>query len=134
MVAEKPVRLLLLAGGAAAVAFLAWHFFGPEGKEPEKKTPEEARGELAKSDAPPETRAEAAAQLGAMRDRQSVPQLIAALEDDDLHVRARANAAVIQILGADFMFRADDPPERRRQAVERIKKHWEAWLAKEPLP
>ena len=134
MFAEKYVRLCVLAGGAAAVAFLVWYFFGPSGTEPEKKTPEEARAELAKSDAPPESRAEAAAQLGAMRDRQSMPQLIAALEDDDLNVRARANAAVIQILGADFFFRADDPPERRRQAVERIKKHWNAWLAKEPLP
>ena len=132
MAGEKAVRLLLLAGGVAAVAFLAWYLFDPFGGE-RQRTPEEVRAELAGSDSP-EVRADSAGRLGAWHDRQSMPQLIAALDDDDLNVRARAGAAVIEILGADFLFRADDPPQRRRQAVERIKKHWEAWLAKEPLP
>ena len=43
MTGEKLIRIVVLAGGAAAVAFMVWYFFGPKGTEPEKRTPEEAR-------------------------------------------------------------------------------------------
>lgn len=59
------------------------------------------------------------------RDLASAPTVIALLEHPDPKVRGRAGAAVRKILGADFGFRANDPPEKRRKIVKIIKDDFE---------
>ena len=73
-------------------------------------------------------RADAAARLGAMRDEQSMPLLLEAMEDPDPLVRGRSGVAVQKIMKADYYFRANDPPERRRQALAKIRIAWEGYV------
>jgi hypothetical protein len=61
-------------------------------------------------------------------------ELLGAMGDADPRVRARAGVAVQKILHADFFFRADDPPEKRRAAIARIRAHWESWRGKLDVP
>ncbi len=54
-----------------------------------------------------------------------MPALLDALEHESALVRGAAGAAVKRLLSVDLGYRHDDPPERRRQAVERIRKYWD---------
>lgn len=72
----------------------------------------------------PEVRAAAAQGLGRTRDIDSLPALIDAMEDESPLVRGRAGAAVKQIVGLDYEFRALDPPEERQKAVDFYRKFW----------
>jgi HEAT repeat protein len=74
---------------------------------------------------PPGVRAAAADALGQWRDLSSMDQLLLAMEDSDPYVRGRASMAVRRILGADYYFRATDPPAQRRQALAVIRQDWE---------
>ncbi len=74
------------------------------------------------------TRADAASRLGAMRDEQSMPLLIEAMEDPDPLVRGRSGVAVQKIMKADYYFRANDPPEKRREALAKIRTAWEGYM------
>jgi len=56
-----------------------------------------------------------------VRDHRSLPTAIDLLDHPDPLVRGRAGAAVREILGADFGFRANDPPEKRAKVVAMIK-------------
>jgi HEAT repeat protein len=76
-----------------------------------------------------QARAEAAAKLGEMGDEESMPALLRAMEDPNPAVRGRAAAAVRKIMKADYFFRANDPPERRKQVIAIIKGHWEGYLS-----
>ena len=69
----------------------------------------------------PEIRAAAARSLGRLRAFRAMPSLIDALADPSVLVRGRAYAAFRQIAGAGFRFRAADPPERRREAIARVR-------------
>ena len=110
---------------------------GPE-KSPPQSTAEQLReilsGRPAKSSGassqPPDgvARGRAAAKLGAMRDEDSMPCLLTAMEDEDPVIRGRAGAAVQKIMKADYYFRAEDPPKRRAEVLAEIKRVWEGYL------
>ena len=114
-------------GGVVSACVLVWLYVWPH--QPSKKSPAEWRQQL-RSGRTPELRAAAAAALGAIRDVQSMPDLLTAMEDPNEKLRARAGVAVQKILRADFYFRAGDPPQKRQQTLQRIKAHWEAWQQK----
>lgn len=59
------------------------------------------------------------------RDHRSMPTLIELLEHPDPLVRGRAGAAIQKILGADFGYRANDPPQQRAKIVELIKQDYQ---------
>jgi len=69
----------------------------------------------------PEIRAAAARSLGRLRAFRALPSLIDTLTDPSVLMRGRAYASFQQILGARFRFRAADPPDRRREAIARIR-------------
>jgi HEAT repeat protein len=118
---------LIIAGGVVSLGVLIWVYVIPHG--PRQKTADELRRELVEGESAA-VRAAAADALGAMGDSQSMPQLLAAMEDANAAVRGRAGVAVQRILGADFFFRANDPPEKREDTLQRIRNHWDAWQAK----
>jgi len=72
----------------------------------------------------PRVRAGAAIGLGLLRDWQSMPQLVEAMRDDSQLLRGRAAMAVNRIVAQDFGFRADAPPEQRRQVIELVELKW----------
>jgi hypothetical protein len=53
-------------------------------------------------------------------DWESVPRLVELMEHPDVRVRGKAGAAVRIIMGADYGFRAEDPPHKRREAIKLI--------------
>lgn len=55
------------------------------------------------------------------RDWEHIPRLFALMEHDDPRVRARAASAITAVMGADYGFSADAPPEQRREALKRIR-------------
>jgi hypothetical protein len=63
--------------------------------------------------------------LAAQWDYDTMPMLLDALEDPSPLVRGRAGVAVQRLLGADFGFRCDDPPEKRGMVVKRLRQEWE---------
>jgi len=60
---------------------------------------------------------------GAMkqRDWQSLPRLFELMEHPDPRVRGKAGAAAAVIMDADYGFRAEAPPDKRREALLRIR-------------
>ncbi len=54
--------------------------------------------------------------------------LFAVMDDDNPMVRARAGAAARKIMNADYGFRADDPPARRRGCTTEMKRDWESFV------
>jgi hypothetical protein len=121
---REQVYTLIIAGGVVSACVLVWMYVIPH--HARQKSAAELRRELAEGQAP-DVRAAAADALGAMKDLESMPLLLDAMEDPDARVRGRAGAAVRRILGADFFFRAEDPPDRREETLGRIRDHWEAW-------
>lgn len=78
--------------------------------------------EALRSDESGEVRAAAAAALGKLKHWDAGETLMDALSDEDPRVRARAGAALQQIMGADFHYRAKDP--QRDKVIQRIRKWW----------
>ena len=76
------------------------------------------------SDPSARVRASAVTALGRMHAYTEMQTLLAALEDEDVDVRRRANAAIRRVLGVSFGFRANDPPEKRRRAIATIRRQW----------
>lgn len=66
-----------------------------------------------------------ARRLGDLRDIDSSPKLLDALEDPVPRVQEAAAHSLLKMLGRDFFFRADDPPERKQAVVQRYRKYWE---------
>lgn len=64
------------------------------------------------------------AALGYLGDSQAAPVLVALLEDADPEVRDEAAEGLYNLTEETFDFRAEDPPEKRVQAVEL----WHHWL------
>lgn len=79
---------------------------------------------LRKPDELPEVRAAAAERLGEMRLWDAGPAIIEAMEDPSALLRARAGVALRRIMVVDFGYRASDPPNRRREAIQRIRQWW----------
>lgn len=55
------------------------------------------------------------------RDWRSIPRLFELMEHPDPLIRGKAGAAASKIMGADYFFRANDPPEKRAEALARMK-------------
>jgi hypothetical protein len=68
--------------------------------------------------------AHAAVEAGATRDRQAVPYLIEALENDAADIRIFAIASLRQITGKDLGFRPWAAPGQRAAAVQRWRQWW----------
>jgi hypothetical protein len=81
-----------------------------------------------------EVRAHAIAWLGRLRCVPAGSVVIAALDDPSLAVRTRASRAIRSILGADFGYRASDPPDKRRQAIDKIRQIWPLYYQKTMQP
>ena len=73
------------------------------------------------SDYEPEVVAPIVQATGKNRDYRSMPLLLDLLDSPDPQVRGQSAVAVQKILGADFGFRANDPPEVRREVVKRMR-------------
>jgi hypothetical protein len=73
----------------------------------------------------PQVRAAVAIGLGAHRDWESMPELIAALKDPSPLVRGRSSQAINHIVEEDFGFRANASEEERAAAVAEIEKKWQ---------
>jgi hypothetical protein len=71
-----------------------------------------------------EVRATAAERLGEMRHWDAGPAIIDAMEDSSDLLRARAGVALRQIIVVDLGYRANDPPDRRGEVIQRIRKLW----------
>ena len=117
----------VIALGVLCAGFLFWWFTAPSGQR--QFTVAELR-EMLREGETPEERALGAAGLGARDDLPSVPLLLAAMEDESPAVRARASAAVVKVLGTDFYFKPNDPPEKRAAVVERYQSLWQTWKEK----
>ena len=70
--------------------------------------------------------------LGVMKagDWQSLPELFRAMEHPDPIVRGGAGAAAQGIMGMDFQFRANDPPETRAAILKDMRKEFEVVRAR----
>lgn len=69
----------------------------------------------------PEVLVQLAQGVAKQRDWRSLPRLFELMEHDDPLVRGRAGAAVATIMGADYGFRANAPPEERRKVLAFIR-------------
>lgn len=69
---------------------------------------------------PPEIRASCAANLGGLRDWDSMPQLILAMDDPDANVRAAAANSVRHVMGVRKFgdYQVDGDPAKRRNFVK----------------
>jgi len=76
-------------------------------------------------------RLEAANGLLARNDWESIPMVIAGLEDDDPVVRFECHETLRQVTSQDFGYRADAAPEQRQVAVARWKEWYSGWAATE---
>ncbi|MHC4181327.1 MAG: hypothetical protein ACYSWU_27840 [Planctomycetota bacterium] len=56
---------------------------------------------------------------------QSLPKLFKLMEHPDPRIRGKAGAAASKIMGADYYFRADDPPQERAKVLARMKDIYE---------
>lgn len=86
---------------------------------------------LAESNSP-HVRAAVSQGLGAAGDWESVPNLIALLSDPSELVRGRAGNAIVELLGADYFFRADDPLDKRNAAIRAIRQCYKVLQASPP--
>jgi hypothetical protein len=89
------------------------------------------RDVFAKTDSP-EVKSAVIQGLGAQRDWDSMPKLIEALGDSSDRVRDRAGIAVTAILGVDYFFRANDPPQKRASAIKSIRQRYNKMLKNPP--
>jgi hypothetical protein len=59
------------------------------------------------------------------RDWRHLPRVFDLMEHDNSKIRGRAGVAARKILGADYFFRANDPPEKRAALLEQMRKDFE---------
>jgi hypothetical protein len=69
----------------------------------------------------PEVLVPLARAVAKQRDWRSLPRMFDLMEHPDPKVRGKAGAAVKVICGADYGFRAEDPPAKRQEALRRIR-------------
>jgi HEAT repeat protein len=82
-------------------------------------------------DPSPRVRATAAKWVGVLRYWQGMPALIKGLRDPSVRVRQSAYAAIRRMWERDFLYRAEDPPEKREQRVRLIEASWEDYRGSE---
>ena len=58
-------------------------------------------------------------------DFDSMPMFLEALDDESYLVRARAHLAVQRLLQVDVGYRPEDPPEIRRQYIQKFREEWQ---------
>jgi len=58
------------------------------------------------------------------RDWRSLPELFKLMEHPDPRIRGKAGAAAQEIMGADYFFRANDPPEKRAEKLAMMKESY----------
>jgi HEAT repeat protein len=80
--------------------------------------------ELARKDGSPDVRAAAISGLERMYAFDEMETILGAMEDPDVVVRRRAAAAATRFACAVVGFKADDPPEKRKAAVEQMRAVW----------
>jgi HEAT repeat protein len=125
-VGRRRVYYAIIAAGLFSAAWLGSAYLLPDQNE-QQESAEHLRDVLTQEDSW-QARAAAAAKLGEMRDEESMPALLQAMEDPDPVIRGRAAVAVRKIMRADYYFRAGDSPERRKEVIAAIKRDWEAYL------
>ena len=149
--------IILLLFGAGALAWVYWP------RSPRASTPEQLAEQALSGDNPviqqqaaatlahpqfaavpqlrqvlkearhPDVRAAAAQGLGDVQDFQSVPELLRLCDDPSPLVRGRAGAAVTNIIGMDFFFKAEDPPKERAAAIESMRRAYDQ-MRRSPPP
>jgi len=130
------VRWLLGGGSIQPQAVLAAQALSEGIEEGEREVaavqlarhPEEPAAELRRvlrESESPKVRAAVIRGLGNLYDVDSLPELIDAMEDESVLVRGRAGVAVQRIVGLDAGFRAEDPEEKRGEAVAKYRQFWE---------
>jgi hypothetical protein len=147
--AQKLAALLfVLLIGIGLVTWVYWP------RKPTKVSPDELVQEALNGDSPPHVRQQAVYQLTAQRevrelrrvltegrtpelkvaavqglahaqDIESGPRMFDLLEDPDPQVRGQAGAALTAMLGEDFYFSAEDPPQKRRAIAASMRKRFE---------
>ncbi len=91
------------------------------------KGAEQLRRVLRESDTP-EVRAACILGLCGIEDYESMDLFVELMADESFVVRGSAGAAVtVMVQGHDprFLFRADDPEEKRQKAIESLSQRWE---------
>jgi hypothetical protein len=96
-----------------------------------QKAPLEMLTKAVTDDPSPRVRATAAKWVGVLRYWQGMPELIKGLRDPSVRVRQSAYAAIRRMWERDFLYRADDPPEKREQRVRLIEASWEDYKGSE---
>ncbi len=93
---------------------------GPTGSQP-SETPAGAQGghEVA------EVKAMMITGLAQQWDFDSMPLLLEALDDESFLVRSRAHLAIQRLLQVDVGYRPDDPPEVRRQYIQKFRDEYQ---------
>jgi HEAT repeat protein len=140
--------LFVLLIGIGLVAWVYWP------KKEAKVPPEELVQEALNGDAPPHVRQQAVYQLTAQRevpelrrvlkegrtpdlkvaavqglaraqDIESGPRMFDLLNDPDPMVRGQAGAALTAMLGEEYFYSAEDPPQKRRAIEATMRKRFE---------
>lgn len=62
------------------------------------------------------------------RDWRSVPRLFELMEHEDVRIRGKAGAAARVIMGADYFFRANDPPEKRAEKLALMRQSYQRMI------
>jgi hypothetical protein len=125
---KEHVYYAIIAAGGVAVLALILMYVVPWG-DGRPLTVERCRQMLTEGTTPQE-RAAGAAGLGHLRDPDSVPLLLKAMDDPEVVVRGRAANAVRTILGVDFFFKAEERPEKRRAVIQKYRGLYEQWMKK----
>ena len=73
-----------------------------------------------------QTRSVAANALAKFQHWDAMGPLLDALEDESPAVRGSASMAIRKILGLDYGFRANDPLDKRRAVIARLRRDWQA--------
>ena len=81
----------------------------------------------------PEVRAAAVQGLGEVADFESVPELLRLCNDPSPLVRGRAGAALCEILGADFPFKAEATPAERAETIDAMRRMYDQ-MRRHPPP
>ena len=118
----KLVQYVIIVAGALAAGISIFYAFPRYKSRPtfENMTPDQLRP-LIDQDQPVESRAAAIEALGLTEDWSSIPVLLEICDDPNPLIRGRAGVALQRIIGADYQFRADDPPNKRQKAIETMR-------------
>jgi cbb3-type cytochrome oxidase subunit 3 len=73
----------------------------------------------------PELKVAAVQGLARAEDIESAPGIFDLLDDPDPNVRGQAGAALTAMLGEDYFFSAEDPPQKRRAVAASMRKRFE---------